>query len=62
MVPPNALPDDIEALKAALIVARAEAAAARAQLSADQALIAYLKLQIEKLNRERFGQRSEREP
>src|SRR5437868_693542 len=34
--------------------------AARAQLSADQALIVHLKLQIEKLNRERFGQRSER--
>src|SRR5437868_13545500 len=34
--------------------------AARAQLSADQALIAHLKLQIEKLTRERFGQRSER--
>src|SRR5258708_8802368 len=60
MPPPNALPDDIDALKAALIVAQAEAAAARAQLSADQALIAHLKLQIEKLNRERFGQRSER--
>ena len=60
MLPPNALPDDIEALKAALIVAQAEAAAARAQRSADQALIAHLKLQIEKLNRERFGQRSER--
>src|SRR6266404_3438487 len=60
MLPPNVLPDDIEALKAALIVAQAEAAAARAQLSADQALIAHLKLQIEKLNRERFGQRSER--
>jgi transposase len=60
MLPPNTLPDDIEALKAALIVAQAEAAAARAQQSADQALIAHLKLQIEKLNRERFGQRSER--
>ena len=60
MLPPNALPDDIEALKAALLVAQAEAAAARAQLSADQALIAHLKLQIEKLNRERFGPRSER--
>ena len=70
----DALPDDIEALKAALIVARgeavlaearalqaeAEAAAARAQQSEDQALIAHLKLQIEKLNRERYGQRSER--
>jgi chromosome segregation ATPase len=54
------LPDDVEALKAALIVARAEAAAARAQQSDDQALIAHLKLQIEKLNRDRYGQRSER--
>ena len=56
----EALPDDIETLKAALIVARAEAAAARAQQSDDQALIAHLKLQIEKLNRDRFGPRSER--
>ena len=56
----EALPDDIETLKAALIVARAEAAAARAQQSDDQALIAHLKLQIEKLNRDRYGPRSER--
>src|ERR1700687_3277042 len=55
----GALPDDVEALKAALIVARAEAAAARAQQSDDQALIAHLKLQIEKLNRDRYGPRSE---
>jgi transposase len=39
----EALPDDVEALKAALSVARAEAAAARAQQSDDQALIAHLK-------------------
>jgi len=56
----EALPDDVEALKAALIVARAETAAARAQQSDDQALIAHLKLQIEKLNRDRYGPRSER--
>ncbi len=56
----GALPDDVEAPKAALIVARAEAAAARAQQSDDQALIAHLKLQIEKLNRDRYGPRSER--
>jgi transposase len=56
----EALPDDVEALKAALIAARAEAAAARAQQSDDQALIAHLKLQIEKLNRDRHGPRSER--
>ena len=51
----ESLPDDIETLKAALMVARAEAAAARAQRSDDQALIAHLKLQIEKLNRDRYG-------
>jgi transposase len=54
------LPDDIDAMKAALMVARAAAAAARAQQSDDQALIAHLKLQIEKLNRDRYGHRSER--
>ena len=53
------LPDDIEMLKAALIVAREQAATARVQ-SDDQALNAYLKLQIEKLNRDRHGPRSER--
>ena len=52
--------DDVEALKAALSVALAEVAAVRAARSADQALIAHLKLQIQKLNRERFGPRSER--
>ncbi|MBI5121783.1 MAG: IS66 family transposase [Rhodospirillales bacterium] len=61
------LPNDIEALKSALVAARSHArhietelTAARARLSNDQALIAHLKLQIAKLNRERFGQRSER--
>jgi transposase len=57
---PEALPDDIEALKAALVAARAEVAAARARRSDDQALIAHLKLQIEKLNRDRYGPHSER--
>src|SRR5664280_2533444 len=56
----GAPPNDIEALKAALVVARAEVASARAQRSDDQALIAHLKLQIEKLNRDRYGPRSER--
>src|SRR5450432_1952971 len=56
----ESLPDDIEELKAALVVARAEAASARAQRSDDQALIAHLKLQIEKLHRDRYGPRSER--
>ena len=61
------LPDDIEALKAALlaerdrrILAEANVAAVTAKASADQALIAHLKLQIEKLKREIYGPRSER--
>jgi transposase len=57
---PEALPADIETLQAALVVARAEVAIARARQSDDQALIAHLKLQIEKLNRDRYGPRSER--
>jgi transposase len=54
------LPDDIDTLKAALVAARVEIAAARVQHSDDQALIAHLKLEIEKLNRDRYGPRSER--
>jgi transposase len=54
------LPDGIEALHAALLATRAELATVRAQQSDDQALIARLKLQIEKLKRDRYGPRSER--
>ncbi|MEZ2148267.1 IS66 family transposase [Bradyrhizobium sp. DN5] len=54
------LPEDIEALQAALLAARAELASVRAQQSDDHALIAHLKLQIKKLNRDRYGPRSER--
>jgi len=64
---PAALPDDIEALKIALLAERAradaaqtEAAVARAEQSDARALIVHLKLQIEKLRREIYGQRSER--
>jgi transposase len=64
---PAALPDDIEALKAALLAERAradaaqsEAAVARAEQSDAHALIVHLKLQIEKLKREIYGPRSER--
>ena len=63
----DSLPDDVETLKrllrageADLARARAEVASVRAQRSDDQALIAHLKLQIEKLNRDRYGPRSER--
>ena len=60
-------PQDADALRAALIAARAEASQAvqeladvRAQLSQDQAEIAHLRLQIAKLQREIFGTSSER--
>jgi transposase len=62
----GALPDDIEALKAALIAeaaraahAEAELAVARAKASDDQALIAHQQLQIGKLTRQLYGPRSE---
>jgi len=61
------LPDDIEALKAALVIARADAAeavalaaVAQAQVTDDQAFILHLQLMIEKLKRTIHGQRSER--
>ena len=57
---PAALPDDLDTLKAALAAARADVAAARVQHADDQAMITHLKLEIEKLNRDRYGPRSER--
>src|SRR6266851_1314414 len=61
------LPEDIEALKAALLAERARAArveaelaVARARASDDTALIAHQRLQIEKLTRQLYGQHSER--
>src|SRR5271166_6501269 len=57
---PAALPDDLDTLKAALAAARADVAAARVQHADDQAMIAHLKLEIDKLNRDRYGPRSER--
>jgi transposase len=70
----SSLPDDIDALKAALIAARAEAAVEKANAAAigaelahvrataanDRSLIAHLKLEIEKLRRVVYGPRSER--
>ena len=57
---PGALLDDIDVLRSALLVARAEAANLRAQKSDDLALIAHLQLQNEKLRRDMYGPRSER--
>ncbi len=70
------LPDDVDALKAALTVERAkmrevvaerdagaaELAVARAKASDDLALIAHQKLRIAKLERQLYGPRSERRP
>jgi transposase len=65
--PVEPLPDDIAALKAALLSAttrslqvEAELAVAKARASDDQAMIAHQKLQIAKLQHQLYGQRSER--
>ena len=62
----DTLPDNIGALKAALIIERANAlevaadlAVARARASQDMALIAHQKLRIARLERQLYGQRSE---
>ena len=62
-----ATPDDIAALKVALAEERtkalevaAELAVARAKAAEDTALIAHQKLQIAKLTRQLYGQKSER--
>src|SRR5712664_3312305 len=63
----DAFPDDMAALKEALATERAKAqdiaaelAVARAKASEDSALIAQQKLRIAKLERQIYGQRSER--
>ena len=63
----SSLPDEIDALKAALIAAQTEAAAEKArtvaavaELAQGRALIAHLNLEIEKLRRTIYGPRSER--
>ena len=67
MTVPEDLPDDVAALRTALIVEReraaraaAELAVAKAKASEDEALIAHQRLQIEKLTRQLYGPRSER--
>ena len=57
----DSLPDDVETLKRLLLVhGDAELARARAEASNAEALIAHLRLTIEKMRRELYGQRSER--
>jgi transposase len=50
---PDDLPEDVDALKTALVEARAK-------LSGAEALIAHLRLEIAKMRRDKFGPRSER--
>jgi len=57
--PPDALPDDLETLKAAFLAERAARQAAEARASGAEAMVAHLKLMIAKLKRERFGPSSE---
>jgi len=57
---PDPLPDDIDALKAALVAERAERRQAEARASGAEAMVAHLKLLIAKLRRERFAPSSER--
>src|SRR5690349_22097396 len=61
------LPEEMDALRAALLTERsraaqveAELAVARAKASDDAALIAHQRLQIEKLTRQLYGHQSER--
>src|SRR6516165_1482904 len=56
----DSLPDDIEVLKQLVRARDAELANARAEASSAEALIANLRLMIEKLKRDLFGPRNER--
>ena len=54
------LPDDIEALKAALLAERAARREFEARASGAEAMVAHLKLLIAKMKRDRFGASAER--
>src|ERR1700730_9954586 len=57
---PETLPDEIAVLQTALIAERAARQQAEARASGAEAMVAYLKLLIAKMKRERFGQSAER--
>jgi transposase len=57
---PETLPNDIAALQTALNAERAARQQAEARASGAEAMVAYLKLLIAKMKRERFGQSAER--
>jgi transposase len=56
----DSLPDDVETLKRLVRAGEADLARARAEASSAAALIAHLRLTIEKMRREIYGPRSER--
>ena len=56
----DSLPDDVETLKRLVRAGEADLARARAEASSATALIAHLRLTIEKMRREIYGPRSER--
>ncbi len=56
----HTLPDDIAALKAALVAERVARRELEARAASAEAMIAHYKLRIAKLNRDRFGASSER--
>ena len=57
---PNTIPDDVDALKAALIAERTARQELEARASGAEAMVAHLKLMIAKLKRDRFGPSAER--
>ena len=56
----DALPDDVEALRAALLAERAARRESEARASGAEAMVAHLKLLIAKMKRDRFGASAER--
>ena len=56
----DSLPDDIDALKQALLAERAARQASEARAAGAEAMVAHLKLLIARLRRERFGASAER--
>ena len=56
----DSLPDDIDALKAALLAERAARREFEARASGAEAMVAHLKLLIAKMKRDRFGASAER--
>lgn len=60
MTGPNTVPDNIDALRAALAAERQARHEAEARASGAEAMVAHLKLMIAKLRHDRFGASSER--